>query len=528
VTTRDYLREHRHVPIVVALTLALSLGWFLLDGHTAFNPADEGFLWYGTEAVRRGEVPMRDFESYDPGRYVWTAAWSFLLGDGLLGLRLACVLFSCLGVTAGLLAARRVSSQWWFVSIVALLLCTWMQPRYKVFEQSIALMAIYAGVLLLERPTIRQHWWVGVFGGLCAFMGRNHGAYHVLAFALLITWISWGGGWQLWLRRCFAWGMGLLVGYLPQWLMFLFVPGFFRAYLPYLEAIFVSGTNMPRAVDWPWVITAELPRWIRISGIAEGWFYVALPVFLALAGFRLWQLRGRSTPGGAYLLVAAACVSLPYTHYVFSRPDLVHLAHGAPSMVLGAIALAFTVPRLGSAAAGAVAAVLALASLVANLSQTGAVAGWVTPERKYYSVEVRGEIISAVGYHAKVLLSAQKIANELARPDEAILFAPHFPGVYPAVERKSPTKQIYFVFPASRETDESLVEQMESANLKWALVQDYALDNRDELRFARTNPRVFEYLRQNFGRVEFPGLPGNLVLLRRATATAHSATAERR
>ena len=41
---------------------------------------------------------MRDFQAYDPGRYAWTAAWSFVLGDSLVALRLGCVLFGCLGV----------------------------------------------------------------------------------------------------------------------------------------------------------------------------------------------------------------------------------------------------------------------------------------------------------------------------------------------------------------------------------------------------------------------------------------------
>ena len=109
-------------------TIVLLLGWFFLDGDIGVNFADEGYLWYGTEALQRGEVPMRDFQAYDPGRYVWTAAWSFVLGRDLVALRLACTLFACLGVFAGLLAARRLSRNGWFLTSVALLLAAWMHP----------------------------------------------------------------------------------------------------------------------------------------------------------------------------------------------------------------------------------------------------------------------------------------------------------------------------------------------------------------------------------------------------------------
>ena len=36
---------------------------------------------------------MRGFQAYEPRRYHWVAAWSRLLGDGLLGVRRAGVLF---------------------------------------------------------------------------------------------------------------------------------------------------------------------------------------------------------------------------------------------------------------------------------------------------------------------------------------------------------------------------------------------------------------------------------------------------
>lgn len=513
----ELLRTRGYVLGLLAVTFGIALGWFALDAHVGFNLADEGFLWYGSEALLRGEVPMRDFEAYDPGRYIWAAMGASLFGHTIVALRLSCALFGALGVFAGLLTMRRISRNWIFLCGIALLLSAWMHPRYKVFEQSIALMALYAAVLLLEQPSLRRHWWVGVFGGLCAIFGRNHGVYHVFAFSLLIAAAAWRSGWKAWLQRSFTWAAGVLTGYLPQLLMFAFIPGFLRAYWPYVHTVVAKGTtNLTKPVIWPWLVGDGADGLFRISMLAEGCGYVALLAFLAFAAIRVWQLRAERTDLHR-ILFAAGCVAIPYTHYVFSRPDIVHLAHGAPVAALGLLALMFTLPRAGRYAAFASIPILTAGSVLAQLSQIGLAYEYLAPEKSLYRATVGGEQMLLGSFYARALVSAQHIANDLAKPDEGILFAPHAPGLYTFTGRRSPTNQIYFIFPASPEADRHLVSELEASNLQWAMVQDYALDGRDDLRFQKTNPLVCEYLRKNFGVVPLSTLPSHTVLLHRVT-----------
>ena len=514
-SSSEALRKYGYVLGLLAITLSIALGWFLLDGHIGFNLADEGFLWYGSEALSRGEVPMRDFESYDPGRYVWTAAWSALLGHSLIALRLSCVFFQCLGVLAGLLTMRRVSRNWFFLFAVGLLLSSWMHPRYKLFEQSISLMAVYAAVLLLENPTPRRHWYVGVFGGLCAFFGRNHGAYHLFAFGLLIAIAAWRSSWRDGFQRYFLWGCGLFAGYLPQLLMFAFIPGFFRAFTPYVQAIASNGTNLSRPVPWPWLIPTSQSAYTFASNFALGCFFVALPAFLVFGCLRLWQLR-RNNAAPSRLLLATACVTLPYTHYAFSRPDVVHLAHAGAVAVLGLLAVAFTLPRAGQRLAYLSLPLLLVATVLSQLSQIGFAFQCLAPKQAKFEVSLGDERMLLSSFHAHALLSAQYIVKHLAKPDEGVFFAPHTPGLYPFTGRRSPTNQIYFVFPASAEADQHLVDELKEANVQWAMIEDYALDGRDDLRFQHTNPLVYAYLRKNFDSVNLETLPGDIVLLHRA------------
>lgn len=506
----EQLKRDRSVWWLALLTIATSIGWFLLDGHLKISFADEGWLWYGTEALRRGEVPMRDFSSYDPGRYVWTAAWSYIFGHRLVALRLACVFFQCGGVFAGLLVARRLSTNWVFLISVALLLCGWMHPRFKLFEQSIALMAAYAGVLLLEKPTLRRHWWVGVFGGLSAFVGRNHGAYHLLAFCLLIAWGSWGESWATWFRRSLIWAAGLFVGYLPQLLMFALIRGYFSAFAGMITAMIGSGkTNIPAPVPWPWLIRPELPLVLRVSGIVEGCWYILLPSLLVAVLLRAVGI-GRRELLKYPAFVATALVSLPYTHFVFSRPDIVHLSHGAPTAALTAIALAFTFGRFAKPLGFTTAALLLGATLWANLFQFGISLPLFTPPDALYQVDVRGDEMIVGRAQAQVLESARHLADDLAKPDEPILFMPVFPTLYPFTGRRSPTHEIYFVTPPD---DRKLLEEIKASGVKWVLLQDYALDGHEELRFRNSNPLVMKYFHDQFEPVKIETLPRGVYVL---------------
>ena len=511
---RQCLRENTHAIWLAVLTVSLSVGWFFLDGDVKVNLADEGYLWYGVRAMSHGQVPMRDFHAYDPGRYIWTYAWSWVLGDGLVSMRLACVFFQCFGVLAGLLAARRLSRNPFFLCCVALMLCAWMHPRYKVFEQSIALMFVYAGVLLLEKPSYRRHFWVGILGGLMAFMGKNHGAYHIMAFGLIIAWAAWGEGWREWSRRSAVWVGGMLLGFLPQWLMLLFVPGYFRSFMATLGEILSKGTNLPASVPWPWLVPDVFTSWYRYSTIAEGCFYVAFPLLFVLAAIRAWHL-GRAGLMTNPVFVAAVCVTLPYAHYVFSRPDIVHLSHGAPTLVLALLAIPFTLAGGSRLIGWGIATALVPACLLANLFQFGVTLEMTAAPNSLVRVDVGGQKMIAPLFHARVLKSARTLATELAKKDESVLFLPHMPGLYPFTDRLSPTNQIYFIFPAKPDEDRALLAEIEAANVQWVMLHDYPLDGRDDLRFRNTNPIVFDFFRKNFEPVKIASMPPDMIALHR-------------
>jgi len=508
----DAFARHRDFFLLALLAIVLSGAFFFTDGNVGINFADEGYLWYGMRALKAGQVPIRDFQAYDPGRYVWCALWSCLLGDGLVSMRFGCVVFQSIGITCGLLAARRITANRPTLVLIALLLVQWMIPTYKVFEQSIALMAVWVAIMLTERPTIKRHFAAGLFVGIAAFMGRNHGLYNGVAFGLVILVLARDTLKEL-PARLAAWSGGVIVGYLPQLALFAFVPGYLDAFLALLHRNVSLGSNLATAIPWPWTASWHAGWIVGVNELVEGLFYLLLPIFVVSALiWLLWRPLDVVRKNAAFF--AATCVVLPYSHHTFSRADYIHLAHSVPVLALGIIgfcAALWSSSRMLVVAA----ALLCLASFAATVVHTGLFEELSAPPGVFVERPVLGQTMHVGRYHDRILTIADHVAHTLAKPSEPVVFLPHWPGLYAATNRTSPLKQIYFIRPASVAEEQITLAALKAKDVRWVMLQDYKLDGRDDLRFCNTNPLVFAYFSENFARVSFPGIPRDTVVLKR-------------
>lgn len=175
------------VVFILALVIASISVFYQARIGQEFLLSDKGNFWYGGWRTWLGEVPIRDFDGYDPAHYLWYALWFRALGDsGLVAFRLADSIFVFIGTTFGLLALRKVV-EWRWMLLVAGSIFLWSYPLFRSIDHAVSLAAVYFDALLIEHPSIKRHFIAGVFVGVAAFIGRNHGVYCALAYFLLIA-----------------------------------------------------------------------------------------------------------------------------------------------------------------------------------------------------------------------------------------------------------------------------------------------------------------------------------------------------
>jgi hypothetical protein len=174
--------------VPAALAAALAVAWFLLQRSNGLDLGDEGFIWYAAKAVSRGEVPLRDFRSYDPGWSYWMAGWFALLGrEGFVVVRLATAAALALAFFAILRACVREGLAFAWSLAIGGLWVLWAFDVPAALNGAVGLGVTAAGAALLARPSARRHLLAGAVTGAAAFVGRNHGLYGFCALIALVA-----------------------------------------------------------------------------------------------------------------------------------------------------------------------------------------------------------------------------------------------------------------------------------------------------------------------------------------------------
>ena len=462
----------------VALAIALPLAAFAVQGDLGLNLWDEGFLWYGAQRILHGEVPLRDFQSYDVGRYYWSGAWLAALGsDGIVALRFGnAVLAAITGAIAARLLRGGAPEPALFKGLAVVALSLFLVQRAEGTSDAFAaLLLVGALAHALARPDARRRWLLaGVALGICAAIGINHALYGTLGLALAAVHL-----WRLGLRRELARGIGPVlagaaVGYAPVLLMFVFVDGFAAAFVDSIRILFEWGTTN---LDLPLV-----PRSPRLAAL----FFVGAAFWLV--GMSILAIAPRSALARQPVFAAAVLMGIPYAHYAVSRTDLEHVSVSILPILLAACAMPWrAVPVVRTLV---LAAFVWLAATLVLPRQPGQ---WAWNGWPLETATVRGETVRLKPWEAAEVRLVRELAAR-APAGRSFYAAPYWPGAYAVQGTRSPTWEIYALFPSTKVRQAREQQRLDAADIAFAVVSDASVDAREDLGFRHTHAALVDWL----------------------------------
>jgi hypothetical protein len=471
---------------------------FRWQGNITFSLWDEGFLWYGAQRVMLGEVPIRDFMSYEPGRYYWSAALMSLWGDnGIMALRGAIATFQTIGLFVGLLLIARAAKKQnlFYLLLATITLVAWMFPNFRLFDISLSILSIGLLTFLVQNPTTRGYFFAGLGLGLVAVFGRNHGVYGIAGSIGVMVWLNIKRTEGPGLIKGFAlWAGGVMVGFMPIILMALLVPGFAVAFLENVLLLFEKKTTtIPLPVPWPWRVDfATLSLGKAIREVLRGLFYIAIAFFGVLS--IIWvvsqKLRNRQVSPA---LVAAAFLALPYAHHAYGRAAITQLPVGIFPLLIGCLVI---LAAQSAKVRWSLALMLCTASVYATYKT---LPGWVCRASKpCVNIEISGSNMLVQPDTASDVRLLRKLADQYAPDGQSFIATPFWPGAYALLERKSPMWAIYAFWPRNDDYQRGEIERIKDSDPEFVLIFEHALDGREDRRFKNTNKLIYQYLVNNF------------------------------
>lgn len=495
------------VTLSVAIALAVTTTLFALRRHEPIE-ADEGYLWYGTQRVVAGELPLRDFRSYEPGRYFWCAAALRIGGDRLGVVRGASHAFFLLAMIAALGALQSAGLSAVALGASAIAIGAWAFPQYKLFEPAIALVTFAAGFVLLADPRPATAVLGGAAVGLAALFGFNLFLYAGASMTVILGWsmIESGAspelpGWMV---------LGVIALSLPLTVLLVVSRPFRNAFVQrrIITVARRGSSNLPMSVPLPW-----RPPTTAVQGCSRWRRWVFGSLFIVVAVLPVALFIGLALVGAspndepmAAARVAAATTGLLWWHHAYSRADVPHLAQAVlPALLLVLLAVS---PGSWSIAACSAAAV---GSIALNIDDLLLISQRANREQHVRRL-VRGEWITLRVDQERLLARVDSVR---AAGDECVMAVPLLAWVYPVLGLRAPVYDIFCVYPASIDDQERMLAEARRAGVNLIVIHNAPLDAREDLRFSSTHPLVWDHLQGDYVTVPSPELVSDIHVFQR-------------
>ena len=488
---------------IALLSLSTLRLLYVPDIRIGLNLADEGYLWHGTQRVISGATPIRDFRAYDPGRYFWCAWWLRLLGSSLFSLRVALQAAQAIALGIAASSIYIVSSDWIITTVATLTLAMGMHPRHKQFDSLLSALSVLTALLLAIHAVPQQFLFSGIVVGCLVLLGLNHAVYAGGGLLLLIHILAFKEIGPGYLESLEFFTYGLAIGLIPTAIAFVLSPGFFIAYWKQkVVRIFRRGAaNLPLPIPWIWSVppahlghhTISTITLIRLKFTIIPLYYTAIILYVVFGPSDLSAISAA--------LLSSTCIGIFYLHHMLSRADLEHLLQSILPFIVS-----FAILLSGWSFGWIVLIGLLLMSYRDIYKASDDYIAAHSSDIKLQTINVAGTEVTVSDIIATHLLSLKALVDKYSEPEDRTFFAPTLVTLYPLFSREPAVYDTFCVYTATDEEQLCMIEQMKSNNLSLAIIDDYPLDSRDDLRFCHTHPQVWRYLREMYHHKNTEGL----------------------
>jgi hypothetical protein len=493
---------------------------FLLFSKYGFGWADEGLLWYASQRTYAGELAIRDFFAYDPGRYYWNSLFFLILGNTeLSSLLIAAAAFGWVGLAVSwyTMGAAKISFGWrlFFAILIVIALC---YPRHKVYEQSLSLVLVSIVYFVLNSPLSIKRWFLfGLLTGIAAVFGRNHGVFFVVSAILTTLYVLVGRRFENIPRLGVGYLGGVLFGYSPIILSFIFDSMFRQAFLN--SVLSTLDWQLPLPVPFFWKVDYSSGlNFDTFQALAIGLVCVLVPaVYFAGALLLFKGVISRSAKSSALLLLGASAIAgIPYLHQALDRADFGHIAQSILPVFIACAALLSNYSNSGrkrilSFGFCFVSLIVLLSAWLPSLPASRALRMESEHPGSLVNYRIGNEDYLINSSQSSVLAEVRRIAKKCQISDKEFLALPHFPGIYAYLGLKAPFWEMYYLYPRSPEFQLRHIEAMASVRL--ILVSpDATIDGLEGLKLRNTYGQLMDYIDRRYKKLNSTALPNGIYL----------------
>ncbi len=186
----DPAKRRRYLPLIISLLIVLVSLIYYLSYYKSFKiDVDEGLLINGAMRVLSGQLPLKDFHQYMPGRFYLLGLWFLIFGKSVMVERLLFVLIHTAKNLLMYHTARKViPAPFSFIPVVLTLLL----PGFwaKGFVGLSLLLCAFFLLRYMENPENRRLVVLGLVVGISVYFREDYAGYAAIATGLMLLYLG--------------------------------------------------------------------------------------------------------------------------------------------------------------------------------------------------------------------------------------------------------------------------------------------------------------------------------------------------